>query len=47
MIPEAYDIEIKFEHAFFSSQNLFAYAENPNNTVTTALNTRADNPLTG
>jgi hypothetical protein len=47
MIPEAYDIEITFQHAFFSSQNLFAYAENPNNTVTTALNTRADNPLTG
>ena len=42
MIPEAYEIEITFEHAFFNSQNLFAYAENPNNTVTTTLtNTRA------
>ena len=33
LIPEAYDIEIIFKHAFFSSRNLFAFAENPDGVV--------------
>lgn len=37
MIPEAYEIEITFEHAFYSSQNLYAYALNPSNVVTTSV----------
>lgn len=37
MIPEAYEIEITFEHAFYSSQNLYAYALQPSNVVTTTV----------
>lgn len=37
MIPEAYEITIKFKHAFYNSRNLFAYAESPQNSVTVAL----------
>lgn len=37
MIPEAYELEITFEHAFFSAQNLFAYALQPSNVVTTTV----------
>lgn len=37
MIPEAYELEITFEHAFYSSQNLFAYALQPSNAVTTTV----------
>lgn len=33
LIPEAYEIEITFEHAFYSSRNLFAFAENPDGVV--------------
>ena len=33
LIPEAYDIEITFKHAFYSSRNLFAFAENPDGVV--------------
>jgi hypothetical protein len=33
LIPEAYEIEIIFKHAFFSSRNLFAFAENPDGVV--------------
>lgn len=37
LIPEAYEINITFEHAFYSSQNLFAYALQPSNVVTTTV----------
>ena len=33
LIPEAYEIEIVFKHAFYSSRNLFAFAENPDGVV--------------
>lgn len=38
LIPEAYEIDITFEHAFYSSQNLFAYALQPSSVVTTTVN---------
>jgi hypothetical protein len=37
LIPEAYEIEIKFKHAFNSARNLFAYAENPDAAVTVTV----------
>jgi hypothetical protein len=47
LIPEAYDVEIKFKHAFYSSRNLFAYAENPDGVVSvTTAPVLADNANT-
>jgi hypothetical protein len=51
MIPEAYEIEVTFEHAFFSAQNLFAYALQPSSVVTTTVSLtetlRGSTPPTG
>lgn len=37
LVPEAYEITITFESAFYSSQNLFAYSLNPSSVVTTTI----------
>lgn len=47
LIPEAYDIEITFKHAFNSSRNLFAFAENPDGVVSvTTAPTKVDDAKT-
>ena len=47
LIPEAYDIEITFKHAFYSSRNLFAFAENPDGVVSvTTTPAKVDDAIT-
>ena len=47
LIPEAYEIEIIFKHAFFSSRNLFAFAENPDGVVSvTTTPAKVDDAIT-